>query len=318
LSIIALLFAAVSPTCGHPGASSQTNSATPVVRHAFQNGERFPLKLFWIDPQGKQVDQGTIEPRAYISVQTFGGHVFKLIDTNGRCQKAIRIGDGFVGTYVGASRYRTVAISPGWNVFIDQAIDAAQEPARSALASITQMLQLVDTSLPAAALAQVRQTPIFLHEHAGPGAMFHRDPDWLLAHGRTVEMLDGIEVSDASVFIESSKVQPGAILHELAHAYHARLPDEERAEIEMVYRHAMERIGYRAVKRHDGSITDAYARSNAAEYFAELTEAYFNRNDFYPFTRAELAAYDPDGERLIAKLWRWRPCRASSEFSDTE
>ncbi len=307
MSVAALLFSAlaiVSPTCLRPGVSLQTTSATPVVRYAFQNGERLPLRLFWIDPQGKQVDQGVIEPSAYISVQTFADHVFKLIDTHGRCQKAIRIGDSFTGTYVGTSRYRTVAISPGWHVFIDQALDAATQPAQSALAAIAHMLQQVGTSLPAAALAQVRQTPIFLHEHAGPGAMFHRDPDWLLAHGRTVEMLDGIEVADASVFIESSKVQPGAMLHELAHAYHARLPDEDRAEIEMVYRHAMERIGYRAIKRHDGSITDAYARSNAAEYFAELTEAYFSRNDFYPFTRAELAAYDPDGEHLIAKLWR--------------
>jgi dipeptidyl-peptidase-4 len=189
-------------------------------------------------------------------------------------------------------------------VLVDQALDSAMDPARSALASIARMLRQVDIALPAAALAQVRRTPIFLHEHSGPNGMFHRNPDWLIAHGRTVEMLNGIEVSDASVFIETSKVQPGSILHELAHAYYTRLAEEERMEIDLVYRRAMEHIGYRQVKRHDGSVTDAYARSNAAEYFAELTEAYFSRNDFYPFTRAELAAYDPDGERLIAKLWR--------------
>lgn len=276
----------------------------PVLQHAFQNGGPLPLRLFWIDPQGKQVDQGMIAPGDYKSVQTFAGHVFTLADTTGRCQKVARIADGLAGTYVGTSRFRAVAINARWQVFIDQALDPATEPAQSALASIARMLHEVEIGLPAAALMQVRQTPIFLLEHAGPSSMFHRDPDWLIAHGRTVEMLNGIEVSDASVFIETSKVQPGAILHELAHAYYIRLSDKQRAEIDMAYRQAMASVGYRQVKRHDGSVTDAYARSNAAEYFAELTEAYFSRNDFYPFTRSELATYDPNGERLIARLWR--------------
>ena len=61
---------------------------------------------------------------------------------------------------------------------------------------------------------------------------------------------------------------------------------------------------YKNVKRPDGSIADAYARHSAPEYFAELSEAWFGRKDFYPFTRADLAAYDPDGEALIPRLWR--------------
>lgn len=307
MSIAALLVSALavmSPACARPDASLRTTAATPAVRHAFQNGERVPLRLVWIDPQGRQVDQGVIAPGGHVSVQTFAGHVFTLIDMTGRCREMVRIGDGFAGTYVGTSRYRPVAVRPGWHVFVDQALDPRTEPARSALASIARMLQQADTGLPAAALEQVRQTPIFLHDHAGPNGMFHRDPDWLVAHGRTVELLDGIEVSDAGAFIETSKVQPGTLLHELAHAYYTRLSDEARADIDRVYRHAMENVGYRQVKRHDGSVTDAYARANAAEYFAELTEAYFSRNDFYPFTHPQLATYDPDGERLIARIWR--------------
>jgi hypothetical protein len=307
LSVTALLastLAIIPSTCTHPAASLQTTSATPAVHHAFQNGDRLPLRLFWIDPQGKRVDQGVIAPGAYVSIQTFAGHVFTLTDTTGRCQKVVRVGDGLAGTYVGTSRYRAVAIRPGWQVFNDQALDPATEPAQSALASIARMLQQVEASLPAVALKQVRKTPIFLLEHAGPNGMFHPDPDWLVTHGRTVEMLNGIEISDASVFIETSKVQPGAILHELSHAYYIQLPDKERAQIDTAYKQAMESVGYRQVKRHDGSVTDAYARSNAAEYFAELTEAHFSRNDFYPFTRSDLATYDPNGERLIAKLWR--------------
>lgn len=294
----------MAPTCARPGASVQTNPATLAIRHAFQNGERRPLRLVWIDPHGKPVDQGVIAPGAYVSVQTFAGHVFTLTEPAGRCRSAIRVSDAVSGTYVGTSRYRAVVVGPEWSVFVDSALDPATDPARSALATIARMLQAVAASLPPASLAKVHTTPIFLHDHAGPNGMFHRDPDWLVAHGRTVEMLDGIEVSDAGVFIETSKVQPGAILHELAHAYYTRLADADRADIDAAYRRAMDGVGYRNVKRHDGSVTDAYARANAAEYFAELTEAYFSRNDFFPFTRADLATYDPEGERLIARVWR--------------
>lgn len=43
---------------------------------------------------------------------------------------------------------------------------------------------------------------------------------------------------------------------------------------------------------------------NEKEYFAELTEAYFGKNDFYPFTRAELKTHDPKGYRMIEAVWK--------------
>jgi dipeptidyl-peptidase-4 len=39
------------------------------------------------------------------------------------------------------------------------------------------------------------------------------------------------------------------------------------------------------------------------EFFAELSEAFFSRNDFFPFDRAELSQADPESERLLARLW---------------
>lgn len=47
----------------------------------------------------------------------------------------------------------------------------------------------------------------------------------------------------------------------------------------------------------------AYAMTNPMEYFAETTEAFFSRNDFFPFNRAELKRHDPAMEQLLAKLW---------------
>ena len=52
-----------------------------------------------------------------------------------------------------------------------------------------------------------------------------------------------------------------------------------------------------------GGKRKAYAKTNRAEYFAELTEAYFGKNDFYPFTRAELEKHDPVGFKLMKDAW---------------
>ena len=47
----------------------------------------------------------------------------------------------------------------------------------------------------------------------------------------------------------------------------------------------------------------AYAMNNVAEYFAELSEAYFGLNDYHPFTRGQLEAHDPEGLRAVAEAW---------------
>ncbi len=39
------------------------------------------------------------------------------------------------------------------------------------------------------------------------------------------------------------------------------------------------------------------------EYFSETTEAFFSRNDFFPFTNAELKKHDPAMFELLGKLW---------------
>ncbi|MFM7555866.1 MAG: hypothetical protein ACKPAH_11315 [Verrucomicrobiota bacterium] len=39
------------------------------------------------------------------------------------------------------------------------------------------------------------------------------------------------------------------------------------------------------------------------EYFAESTEAFFSRNDFFPFNRSELQQHDPAMDALLVRLW---------------
>jgi hypothetical protein len=39
------------------------------------------------------------------------------------------------------------------------------------------------------------------------------------------------------------------------------------------------------------------------EYFAESSEAFFGKNDFYPFVRSELKQHDPEMFELLKTLW---------------
>lgn len=305
---IALLIALAAPpstACALPPEKGVTDAQPR--RHAFQNGGREPLTLAWLNQKGEPVELGTIAPGGHQSVDTWVDHVFTLSDARGRCQRVVRIDDVISGTFVGTSRYRPVTVRSGWHVFADLALDPKGATAAAALPLIGRQLGEIERVLPSAALARIRTTPIYLHDYTGAGGAFHSSPDWLVEHGRTVEMLNGIELSNMKLYVEWADVQPGSLLHELAHRYHRDLPVADQAEIEATYQRAMASGRYRAIKRHDGSVGRAYADKDALEYFAELTEAYFIRNEFFPFTRAELREYDPEGARLVERLWGIAP-----------
>lgn len=78
---------------------------------------------------------------------------------------------------------------------------------------------------------------------------------------------------------------PMGIFHELAHAYHDQFMEEgyRNQLILRAYNKAMSEGLYDKVMDHRGRMVKAYAANNQMEYFAEATEAYFYRNDFYPF-----------------------------------
>src|SRR5437016_3067655 len=79
------------------------------------------------------------------------------------------------------------------------------------------------------------------------------------------------------------------------------------ATIRQAYEAAVASHRYESVDYvRGGKKLRAYALDNAAEYFAELSEAYFGKNDFYPFVRSELKEFDPVGFQMIEKLWTVR------------
>jgi len=46
-----------------------------------------------------------------------------------------------------------------------------------------------------------------------------------------------------------------------------------------------------------------YGLTNQKEFFAEMTEAYFGMNDFYPFNRGELKTKEPEVYALMEEIW---------------
>ena len=46
-----------------------------------------------------------------------------------------------------------------------------------------------------------------------------------------------------------------------------------------------------------------YGLTNQMEFLAEMSEAYFGTNDFYPFNRAELITTEPELFELLKTIW---------------
>ena len=96
---------------------------------------------------------------------------------------------------------------------------------------------------------------------------------------------------------------PAVILHELAHGYHDQILGFDEPRVMEAYKKAMKAKLYDKVLLFNGRKVRAYAATNHKEYFAEGVEAYFYRNDFYPFVRAELKIHDPFLHDVMEKIW---------------
>ena len=85
----------------------------------------------------------------------------------------------------------------------------------------------------------------------------------------------------------------------------------DNLDINAAYERAKAAGKYDRVERWHGNgqpntFERAYAMTNPQEFFAENTEAFFSRNDYFPFTRDELKKHDPETFALLEKLWAHR------------
>jgi hypothetical protein len=159
--------------------------------------------------------------------------------------------------------------------------------------------------LPDSARALIAPVEIFVSSgtHRAFGAQHHPSAAWLASHGYPAAFARNVEICNWREFTTLVKDQPFCLLHEMAHAYQDRRPDIDAA-IHAAFTHAQSSGLYLKVSHlHGTELVQAYALSNDHEYFAELSEAYFGENDFFPYDRAELRLYDPDGFSMIELVW---------------
>ncbi|EAY24858.1 VHL beta domain-containing protein [Microscilla marina] len=141
-------------------------------------------------------------------------------------------------------------------------------------------------------------------------AQYHISKQWLMNNGYIPEMAKAVHISSIQNFVNWSKQnQPEMILHELAHAYHDQVLGDGHKGIKQAYDKAMklklyESVGYDAGNGSKVTKAKAYGANNHHEYFAELTEAFFGKNDYYPFTRKDLKFHDPKAYALLTKIWQ--------------
>jgi hypothetical protein len=210
-----------------------------------------------------------------------------------------------------AREVRTLA---GWQVLVDQRLLATERQATErARALLGQMLAEIVRVVPAPATAHLQQVPLYVspaYDGQRSGAEYHPGAAWLRDHGRDPAMARAVEFSGVADFEAEMRRMPNFALHELAHAFHDRVLPRGFANPAVLHAYAQAKAGgrYDRVARWHGdgrpdTTEAAYALTNAMEYFAEGTEAFFARNDFAPFTRGELLAHDPALHALLAQVW---------------
>lgn len=186
-----------------------------------------------------------------------------------------------------------------------QALEAPAE-LNPALSLLSEKLKEITDLVPEPALSSLRKIPIWIERNNPdfPCACYHPSREWLSQHGYDVRKENGMEIANIKNFVTwTLNDQPMMVLHELAHGYHDILFGYDDSYIRAVYQHAKVSGLYDRVRYHRGGEKEAYAKTNPMEYFAELTEAYFGYNDFYPFHSEDLKQHDPKGYEMCRRLW---------------
>lgn len=101
-----------------------------------------------------------------------------------------------------------------------------------------------------------------------------------------------------------SALQQVVILHEMAHVVHHRLLGIDNPELAATFKAAADRQLYENVNDRLGRPRRAYARTSAAEYFAELSCAYLDSCNYFPFNQQQLRGYDAAGYAFVERVWR--------------
>lgn len=212
--------------------------------------------------------------------------------------------------YVPTERYRNHPIA-GFTLLMAPETDEHKAAMADSIQLLGQQLKAINSSLPKDKLEPLKKVTIWIEwdSKKSSGAEFHPSALWLKQNGRNPDKAGGIEISNITSYSKWSRDNRcNGVLHEIAHAYHFLHIGENEPGIRDAYQNAMDHELYESVPFVDGAKRKAYATTNEKEYFAEISEAYFGRNDFFPFTRDQLKKHDKIGHDLVKEIWQ-RPVK---------
>ena len=213
----------------------------------------------------------------------------------------------------------TVLSLEGWTIHVDDRLlhDPNIELGRRAMRLLGNSLYEITLEMQADRLHRLQQIHIWLDLTHGQltAAQYHPSPAWLSQHGYATNLAKCVHIPDAALFASPRDHfrQPWAVLHELAHAYHDQALGFDDPEIAAAWNRFKDCGRYDSALQIDGRMEKHYGLTDQKEFFAEMTEAYFGMNDFFPFNRAELKREEPEVFRLLYRIWGPLPSPIASK-----
>lgn len=197
----------------------------------------------------------------------------------------------------------------GWTIRVDNRL--LQPPHKvlgiRALRFLEAKLTDIEAIVPPDRLKQLQAITIVLDLTHGKlrSMQYHPSAGWLRENGYATELAKCVHIPVAADLPTPRNIneQPWVILHELAHAYHDQVLGFDDLRIIKAFEQFQKSGHGDATLLYDGRRVHHYALTDHKEFFAEMTEAYFGVNDFFPFNRAELITVEPEIYALLRTIW---------------
>jgi hypothetical protein len=200
----------------------------------------------------------------------------------------------------------------GWTVRVDDRLLGPQaELGARCLKVLEARLIAITLVVPEPALDRLRQVVIQLDlDHGALKAMqYHPDVGWLTRNGYAAQLAKCVHIPRADDLLSPTENHrmPWVILHELAHAFHDQVVGFAEPRVRAAWESFRDSGKYATVLTSQGRKRPHYGLTDPKEYFAEMTEAYFGSNDFFPFVSGELREAEPATYALLRELWGPHP-----------
>lgn len=192
----------------------------------------------------------------------------------------------------------------GWTVCADVEIFDDATHGDAVLTLLSADLEIIQNTLPEVAVDYLQGVRIWIELTSDwLGAVYHPSTTWLADNGYPTYWGESIQLANSANYLSWTSIQPAMVLHELSHAWHHQVVGYSDADIADAYAQALASGRYESVAYAGGGTAEAYATTDDREYFAELSEAWFWENDFYPFVREDVIEFDPLGAEVIEASW---------------